>query len=133
MGDPIDDGDPGDGIRSESGCCDWDAATPADTTGGACERRRRKKMAPMTMVITAIPPTAPPAMAAALELLPPECGVPPMTSLGRTSGVSIKRSEIVTRGKTGETMLTTGGIRFVGVPSVLGLECVVITVLQRKL
>ena len=53
----------------------------------------------MMIAITATPPAAPPATAAALELLPPGCGAGPMTSPGRTSGVSIKWSEIVTRGK----------------------------------
>jgi hypothetical protein len=39
MGDPVDDGDPGDAIWFESGCCDWYASMPADMAGGA-ERRR---------------------------------------------------------------------------------------------
>jgi hypothetical protein len=105
------------------------------------------------MVITATPAAAPPAMAPVFELLPVGSGVDdpvedgckdvavvdtlegPMSEPGRTSGVSIKKrwSEIITREKTGGMTLTTGSIRFAGVPIVLVLDCVVITVLQRKI
>ena len=51
------------------------------------------------MAIAATPPAMPPAIAPAFELLPPEDGVGPMREPGRISGVSIKWSETVTKGK----------------------------------
>jgi hypothetical protein len=64
---------------SGSDGCGWDAPTPADSAGGACDlRRSQKKTAKPATVIAPKPPMTPPATAAVFcfvlfsELLPSE-------------------------------------------------------------